>query len=68
MKTTRELGRFLHDNRLRMRADLSKEGFRVVLLHLAGGEPVEGAGVTFPDAVDAAIRALARRRVQECLS
>lgn len=69
MTTTKQLGRFLHDNGLRMRVDLSRRsGFIVTLEKPESGaskkRPIlrlyEGTGETFPDAVDAALRNFSR--------
>lgn len=67
MKTTRELGRFLADNRLTMRVHLTKEGFTVEL-SAGGPASVFGDGITFPDAIDRAIHAFAKARTQVLLS
>lgn len=60
MTTTKQLGRFLADNGLRMAVDLSRRrGFRVALERKASGSKIvqvyEGKGETFPEAVEAAL-------------
>ena len=67
MKTTNELGRFLHDNRLSMRVGLTREGFHVDLL-FRGAVTGSGMAATFPDAVDEALADLARQKGKELRS